>query len=391
MKRQTAKTPAKSRSARRPARRRPRRRTGSLAGRIAGFVLLVATVLLCARREGLLPGLPTCRRPAATGTVAETADRPAPSAASPDRTGKVPTEGSADAPTLPDATDPAALSADPRAAAPAPQPTGDATPLTRAEVWPELPAPIAHGQGVTTPDDLLCHTTWCTLDGRTVRNYTMCFDPSKRGALWVAYPLVAAYTGAQPRPDRWAYDPAIDERLQASVVDRSYPDRAYDRGHQIPNADRNRTAAMQAQTFYCSNSTPQAATLNGGAWARLEERIRRSWICPDTLYVVTGAVWETGRTTPDRAGRDCPVPDYYFKVLLRTRRGDVRTAGDRLGSYDAAQLRTIGFWVANAEGQRSFKEWTASVEEIERRTGLEFFPTIPAAAKRQHDKRAWGL
>lgn len=376
----------------RPSTRRRKRRPASLSGYLTGLAVLAA-VLFVLRREASAPSAPHPAPSAATEQPAVPDAVPAPTTEQP----AVPAAPDA-APRHPDASDDAEASArrtaaTGRSAAGQPATAGSSAdasaqeaPHSRAEAWPELPAPSDDADGA-----LLYRTAWTTLDGRTVRNYTMCFDPSKRAARWVAYPLVAAYTGSQKRPDRWAYDPAIDREVQAALVDYSYPDRSFDRGHQIPNADRNRTSEMQMQTFYCSNSTPQNASLNGGGWAQLEERIRRSWICADTLYVVTGAVWESDRTTPDREGHACPVPDYYFKVLLRTRRGNIRRAGDCIGRLDPSQLKSIGFWVRNADGQGSFKEWTASVEQIERRTGLDLFPTVPAEVKRQHDKAAWGL
>ena len=273
---------------------------------------------------------------------------------------------------------------------PAP-PTGDLYEQRLDLVWPEIPARLAADTELVAVENLVYRTCMGEIGGEEVRNYTICFDRTKRGGWWVAYPLVASYTGKEKRPDKWAYDPEIDEKWQASLVDYSYPAKEDDRGHQIPNADRNCNASIQAQTFYCSNSTPQNNKLNGGEWAQLEGRIRSSWMCADTLYVVTGAVWEDDKTTPDREGNECAVPSHYFKVLLRTRRGNVRRAGDRIGEMDPSQLKAIGFWVANADGQGSFKTWTASVAEIERRTGFEFFPTVPAEVKEQHDKADWGL
>lgn len=50
------------------------------------------------------------------------------------------------------------------------------------------------------------------------------------------------------------------------------------------------------------------------------------------------------------------MPNYYFKVFVRTVKGNVRQAGDRLGDYPADQLKSIGFWVENAGGPGDCKE-----------------------------------
>ena len=223
------------------------------------------------------------------------------------------------------------------------------------------------------------------------RNYTLCLDKTKYAAWWVAYPLHSSYTGSG-RVETWAYDPKIAAEYQANLT-RSYPAANYDRGHQIPNADRSGNATMQAQTFYFSNMTPQNSSLNQHPWADLEKMARDHWMCSDTLYVVTGAYWNPGSTltTADRDGKLCPVPNYYFKVFVRTVKGNIRQAGDKLGDYSAGQLKSIGFWVANEGGQGEAKSWVKSVKEIEELTKFEFFPTLPAEVKEKTDAASWGL
>ena len=93
----------------------------------------------------------------------------------------------------------------------------------------------------------------------------------------------------------------------------------------------------------------------------------------------------------DKVGNTCPIPDSYFKVLVRTTAGNIRQTGDLLGDYKAEQLKSIGFWVANAGGQGEAKSWVKSVAEIEKQTGFTFFPTLPESVKQQKDAAAWGL
>ena len=85
------------------------------------------------------------------------------------------------------------------------------------------------------------------------------------------------------------------------------------------------------------------------------------------------------------------MPNYYFKVFVRTVKGNIRQAGDKLGDYPADQLKSIGFWVENASGQGTAKNWVKSVKEIEDLTKFEFFPTLPAEVKTQKDAASWGL
>lgn len=92
-------------------------------------------------------------------------------------------------------------------------------------------------------------THYASLDNKRVRNYSLCFDKSKKAALWVAYPIHAAYMRTGKRTDAWAFDPIIPEDVQANCIERSYRG-SYDRGHQIASADRLSTYEMNAQLLY---------------------------------------------------------------------------------------------------------------------------------------------
>ena len=105
----------------------------------------------------------------------------------------------------------------------------------------------------------------------------------------------------------------------------------YARGHQIPNADRNKDpyGTMCAQTFYATNSTPQIQNgFNSGIWSTLEGDVRTlAQQQTATDYVVTGAILRTvtGNETityikPAKDTKNCPVPNYYYKVLRKDKR-----------------------------------------------------------------------
>lgn len=255
--------------------------------------------------------------------------------------------------------------------------------------WPEVPTKV-DGKGYHYV------THYCQVQDQSLgretqkRNYTLCYDASKRAAHWVAYPLHGVYLGSG-RVENWEYDPKIDKAHQPVLYSGYVNGTTWNRGHQIPNADRNASSEMQDQTFYFSNMTPQNGTLNQQSWARLESKVR-GWVCSDTLYVVTGAYWgENASSTTDKQGNRCPIPTHYYKVVARTVKGNARTKGDRMGDYKASELMTIGFWVEHRADAGEAAQWTKSVAEIEQLTGFEFFPTLPTAAKQQNTPSQWGL
>ena len=234
------------------------------------------------------------------------------------------------------------------------------------------------------------------------RNYTYCFDPQVRAALWVAYPLHSAYTTGSGNRNysSFGYDPKVDEEVQANLGRGSY-NGWYDRGHQLPAADRKCSQQMMDQTFYATNMTPQQANFNQNKWGALEGRVR-GMICSDTLYVVTGAYFEGAHhssidnKTTDKSGNTCPTPTYYYKALLRTKKGN--TGKSIADITDASQLRSIVFLMEHANTGNDTNITSAdciSVSELEAMTGFTFFPMLDDSIEQQVkatiEPKEWGI
>ena len=166
----------------------------------------------------------------------------------------------------------------------------------------------------------------------------------------------------------------------------------YSRGHQLPSADRTGSSADNDTSFYSTNMTPQRQSLNGGAWYKLEELVRKQWICSDTLYVVTGAMFEEGHATAydnKSNGKCVPVPTKYWKVLLRTRDGNT---GRSVAECSASELQCIGFVLEHSDSRSSQKVYTTdarSVKQMEELTGFTFFANVPNAPKETFDTSLW--
>ena len=262
---------------------------------------------------------------------------------------------------------------------------GTGTKPQSANAWAEIPA-----YKENTSYQYVTHLT--ELNGAAVRNYSICYHKLHKTALWVAYPLHKCYLGSLDRTDEWIYDPEIGNEYQIYVKKayKEYP--TYDRGHQIPSADRNSTRDMNAQTFYFTNQTPQIGQkLNQGIWQKLEEVIRKNYTCSDTLYVVTGAYFANSNTkATDNNGVKVDVPTHYFKVLLRTKSG---MTGKWVNQCEASDLQTIGFWLENKDYSETkvTKAICKKVSEIENLTGFTFFPGIPAEVKNDFNAIDWNL
>jgi len=237
-----------------------------------------------------------------------------------------------------------------------------------------------------------------TFDGQN-RNFSYNYDKDVFTSLWVAYPLYSSVIQGS-NDASWKWDPNVPDGFEINVTEASYNVNYgktdptgynkdlefYARGHQIPNADRQSSSTMNSQVYYNTNSTPQIQNgFNGGIWQTLEDAIRKETAKADTVYVVTGAAFEKvgesrsvtwilpqGEITSNTK-KKCPVPNYYWKVLLKVKR-------DSDGKVKSAS--SVGFWFEHKSykdtGKKfSDEEFVVSVDQIEQWTGFDFFVNVP--------------
>jgi endonuclease G len=220
------------------------------------------------------------------------------------------------------------------------------------------------------------------LPGRSKRNYSMLYDKQHRLALWVAYPLSRDYLGSSGRSDAWGYDPNFSSQYQP-LLSKGFGIAGIDRGHQIPSADRTYSRSENATTFYYTNMTAQASTMNQGVWAKLEDRVR-GWTTGsgvDTMYVVTGAAIQSNSDSRidyvnDNGGKQVAKPKYYYKALAMKR---------------GQEYYTIGFKINNEpmNTQADPNTYKITVSELEKETGYTFFPGLSEDKKQTINNTVW--
>lgn len=227
--------------------------------------------------------------------------------------------------------------------------------------WLELPA--------TDDPELYFITHDMERGGKTVRNYSYYYSPDDKLAVWVAYPLNKGLIGSGSRTDEWGYDPKVPASLQP-VLFRGYRG-GYDRGHQLPSADRYGSGVNET-TFYFTNMTPQEGSLNQNAWANLEGKVRDWSSSMDTLYVVTGAdIAGAAEVAYDNDGAGCTVPVGYFKALLGYKKGG--SIGNSTGGYIA-----IGFYFEHRSyDSNQIMNQSMTIDELEEKLGYDFFVNLP--------------
>lgn len=194
------------------------------------------------------------------------------------------------------------------------------------------------------------------------KGYTLCYRESYEIAEWVSYTLTREeLNGVTGRTDDFRSDPLISTG-SASPAD--YKKSGFDRGHLAPAADMEWSVESVSESFLMSNMTPQAPQFNRGIWLNLESQVRKWAESFGEVTVVTGPVLEKSAREYDFIGENqVAVPEYFYKALL---------AKDDEGKFTA-----IGFIIPNKKCEGKIWDYEVTVDEIEKRTGLDFFSLLP--------------
>lgn len=198
--------------------------------------------------------------------------------------------------------------------------------------------------------------------------YTLRYMPEHGQAQWVAYKLEGNETEGDNERDNFRPDPKLGKE---SPTPTDYTGSGYDRGHIAPAADFKFSKEAGLQCFYMSNMSPQAPELNRGIWKILEERVRVWARERNELYIVAGGVLEKGLKKIGKKVK-ISVPKYYYKVILD------------MGNKKNPEV--ICFLFKNEGGYDPLRNYVVSMDEIEKRTGINFFPKLPSDIARKVKK-----
>ncbi|WP_280568570.1 DNA/RNA non-specific endonuclease [Chromohalobacter sp. 296-RDG] len=195
--------------------------------------------------------------------------------------------------------------------------------------------------------------------------------------LWVSYSLHE--TPDAPIGDR-PHGFAQDWRSLWPVTSDQYTHSGYDRGHLAPNYAIARVygRAAQLDTFQMTNITPQRPDLNRRVWQRLEEVVMDDFLPRfEQLRVVTGPVFD--ERFMHRVGFT-QVPSAFYKIIV----------------VPGEHPRALAFLIPQTvRGDEPLDRFLVSIDELEARTRLDFFPRLPEGVETSLEANietdGWGL
>jgi endonuclease G len=235
-----------------------------------------------------------------------------------------------------------------------------------------------HNNETKTPDWVVEHLTFKQVSGSATR----------KGSSFKAEPEV-------PEPAR--------------ALPKDYTKSGFDKGHQAPAADFKGSKKLLEDTFFLSNAVPQVgAGFNRHIWQELEEHIQNlvKESSRQELYVMTGPVYQTGRTqlirkAADACKKQILLPVLDKKSICPENRGESKAkceAGVAIPAamykiiYDPRNERVNAFLMPNIDHRPErakrraldyLAEFRVSVSSIEALTGLRFFTAMSARDQRK--------
>ena len=185
------------------------------------------------------------------------------------------------------------------------------------------------------------------------KGYTVSYNKDLKIPNWVAWELTPEkLMERESRTDKFLPDPDLPEHEAVTTDD--YKGAGMDRGHMCPAGD------------------------NRGDWKELEESCRRWAQEEGKIYIVCGPILYDQRHRTIGKKHKITVPEAFFKVVL---------------CADSNPPKAIGFIYKNASGNHPLDSYVNTVDEVERITGIDFFPALPdeieEKVEAEYDLKLW--
>lgn len=213
------------------------------------------------------------------------------------------------------------------------------------------------------------------------KGYTVSYNKDTRLPNWVAYELTAGEAeGEHPRKDKFRQDPQVNGP-QADKDD--YRNSGWDRGHMAPAADFKWSAEAMDESYYFTNICPQNTQLNTGDWKELEEQCRKWALKYGNIYIACGPIIlgnEHGRLGANQV----VIPDKFYKVLLVKIDREYHGTGFIFHNPPKRKSKISG----KPPVKRPLESYAVTIDEVEHITGIDFFPTLPAATQNRVEQQS---
>jgi endonuclease G len=224
------------------------------------------------------------------------------------------------------------------------------------------------------------------------KQYVLSYNRRNRAPNWVAWKLDSNDIGHIGRSKNFFADDTLENYLsnfsEHAVQPTDYRNSCFDRGHQIPSADRDDTEDNNQATFMMSNMIPQTAYLNRVVWEHLETYTRDLVINQGKkVFIIAGPIYDDnwGMIGPEK---DIPIPTKNFKIIFVLDANQSTKSISKSTPYisvimpnilksgkkpfeDHQELCSSSTHAFQATSKTDWQKYQTSIEEIEKESGFK--------------------
>ena len=190
------------------------------------------------------------------------------------------------------------------------------------------------------------------------KGYSVSYNKDWKIPNWVAWHLTASHADGQIKRIQGYLEDENVPRPRATLAD--YQGSTWTHGHMCPAGDNKWDSKAMRESNLLTNICPQHKSLNSGIWNKIEQDCRKWAKKYGDVYIVCGPIL-LNREHEMIGSNKVVVPEAFFKVILRM----------------SPQPAAIGFIIRNNEGKKKRDQFVNTVDDVERVTGIDFFPALP--------------
>ena len=188
--------------------------------------------------------------------------------------------------------------------------------------------------------------------------YIVSYNKDTKIPNWVAWYLTVEDSDGPVWRSNAFYEDIDAPAPRATIED--YKGSGWSRGHMCPASDNKWDVEAMNQSFSLVNVCPQDASLNSGLWNSLEIDCRNWARRFQDIYIICGPVFYK-QDHETIGSNQVYVPEAFFKVVLCLN----------------GIPKGMGVVVKNNAGTKKRDLYYNSIDQVERITGMDFFPLLP--------------
>ena len=201
------------------------------------------------------------------------------------------------------------------------------------------------------------------------KDYIVSYNKDTRIPNWVAWHLTAEHTdGPYARLGSFHEEEGVPT---PRATPEDYRGSGWSRGHMCPAGDNKWDERAMYESFSLVNVCPQNANLNSGLWNSIEIDCRRWANHFGDIFIVCGPVLYNKEHETIGVNK-VVVPEAFFKVVLCLN----------------GNPKALGLIVRNKDGSKKRDLYYNSIDQVERITGIDFFPSLPDVIENQVEAEA---